>query len=204
MKIINKILILSITFIMVSCGVDDSKKYVISAEDALTAYLNKDDIYSSEKIANILLCKKADKYQLIDIRTPHEFAINHLPGAINIPSKDILDEEYFETLNQDEKINVLYSSEGYQAIDSYMMLKQLNFKNIKVALGGFDFIHNYIVDSYGIKTGIYDDEKPRYDFIRLVAGTQAPKKDSITKPNVINVNPNKVIKDFDEECPDLN
>jgi rhodanese-related sulfurtransferase len=204
MKIINKILILSITFIMVSCGVDDSKKYVISAEDALTAYLNKDDIYSSEKIANILLCKKADKYQLIDIRTPHEFAINHLPGAINIPSKDILDEEYFETLNQDEKINVLYSSEGYQAVDSYMMLKQLNFKNIKVALGGFDFIHNYIVDSYGIKTGIYDDEKPRYDFIRLVAGTQAPKKDSITKPNVINVNPNKVIKDFDEECPDLN
>ena len=84
------------------------------------------------------------------------------------------------------------------------MLKQLNFKNIKVALGGFDFIHNYIVDSYGIKTGVYDDEKPRYDFIRLVAGTNLPKNDSIKRPSVINVNPNKVIKDFDEECPDLN
>ena len=85
-----------------------------------------------------------------------------------------------------------------------MMLKQLNFKNIKVALGGFDFIHEYIVDSYGIKTGVYDDEKPRYDFIRLVAGTNLPTNDSISRPTVIDVNPNKVIKDFDEECPDLN
>lgn len=204
MKIINKILILSIAIFMVSCGVDDSKKYVISTEDALTAYLNKDDIYSSEKIANILLCKKSDTYQLVDIRTPHEFAINHLSGAINVPSKDILDEEYYNIINQDEKINVLYSSEGYQAIDTYMILKQLNFKNIKVALGGFGFINDYIVDSYGIKTGVYDDEKPRYDFIRLVAGADKPKNDSISRPDVITVNPNKVIKDFDEECPDLN
>jgi len=204
MKIINKILILSIAILMVSCGIDNSKKYVISADEALTAYLKKDDIYTSEKIANILLCKKAEKYQLIDIRTPHEFAINHLDGAINIPSKDILNDEYYKILNQDKKINVFYSKKGNQAINAYIMLKQLNFKNIKVALGGFDFIHNYIVDSYGIKTGIYDDEKPRYDFIRLVAGANLPKKDSISRPNVINVNPNKVIKDFDEECPDLN
>jgi len=204
MKIINKILILSITILMVSCGIDDSKKYVISPDEALTAYLKKDDIYTSEKIANILLCKKAEKYQLIDIRTPHDFAINHLHGAINIPAKHILDEEYYEILNQDEKINVLYCSGGHQAINAYMMLKQLNFKNIKVALGGFDFIHNYIVDSYGIKTGVYDDEKPRYDFIRLVAGTNLPKNDSIKRPSVISVNPNKVVKNFDEECPDLN
>lgn len=204
MKIINKIFIFTIALLMVSCGIDDSKKYVFSADQTLQSYLSKEDIYPVEKIANILLCKKSKKYQLIDIRTPHDFAINHLPGAINIPSKHILDEEYYNILNQDEKINVLYCKGGHQAIDAYLMLKQLNFKNIKVALGGFDFIQNYIVDTYGIKTGVYDDEKPRYDFIRLVAGTNLPSKDSITKPKVIDVNPNKVVKDFDEECPDLN
>lgn len=204
MKILNKILILSLAVFMVSCGIDDSKKYVISADDALKAYINKDDIYTSEKIANILLCKKADKYQLVDIRTPHDFAINHLQGAINIPSKDMLDEANYDLINQDDKIIVLYCTGGHQAINSYMMLKQLNFKNIKVALGGFNFINDYIVNSYGIKTGVYDDEKPRYDFIRLVAGADLPSNDSISRPSVIDVNPNKVIKDFDEECPDLN
>ena len=204
MKIINRILIYSISILMVSCGIDNSKEYVISANDALTAYLNKDDIYASEKIANILLCEKSETYQLVDIRTPHEFAINHLSNAINIPFKDILDTEYYDMLNQDKKINVLYCNDGHQALEAYMMLKQLNFKNVKVALGGFDFIQNYIIDNYGIKTGIYDDEKPRYDFIRLIAGVDLPENESISKPSVISVNPNKVIKDFDEECPDLN
>ncbi len=204
MKIINKILILSVAILMLSCGIDGSKKYVLSPEETLNAYLNKEDIYSSEKIANILLCKQSDKYQLIDLRTPHEFAVDHIEGAINVPFKDIFDEEYFNILNQDKHINVLYGTDATQAVDAYLMLKQLNFKNIKVALGGFDFMNKYIVDSYGIKTGIYDDEKPRYDYLRLVAGTNAPKEEKIAKPEVKDVNPNKVVKDFDEECPDLN
>lgn len=206
MKILNKILILSFVLFMVSCGVDDSKKYVLSVDETLKAYLNKDDILPAEKIANILLCDsvKTAKFQLIDIRTPHEFATDHISGAINIPSKDILDEEYNDIINQSEKINVLYCKGGHQAINIYLMLKQLNIKNTKVARGGFDFINDYIVDSYGIKTGVYNDEKPRFDFIRLVAGINKPIYDSISRPKVIDVNPNKVIKNFDEECPDLN
>ncbi len=204
MKIINTLLIIATVALITSCGIDDSKKYVLSADKTLQAYINKDDIYPVEKIANILLCKNSKKHQLIDIRTPHEFAIDHLPGAINIPSKHILDDEYYDVINQDENINVLYCKGGHQAINIYLMLKQLNIKNIKVARGGFDFINDYVVDSYGIKTGVYDDEKPRFDFIRLVAGIKKPIYDSISRPKIIDVNPNKVIKDFDEECPDLN
>jgi hypothetical protein len=84
------------------------------------------------------------------------------------------------------------------------MLKQLNYKNIRVALGGYDFIDKYIMESYGIKTGVYDDEKPRYDFLRLVTGKEEIQIDSIARPTDYERNPNKVIKDFDEECPDLN
>ena len=204
--IINKILIFIITvFLLSSCAKDNSKKYVLNPQETLKAYINKEDILSSNKIANIILCKKdTSTFQFIDLRTPHEFAINHYPGAINVPYKDILDEKYLNILNQDEKINVLYGSDIYESIDAFIMLKQLNYKNNRLSLGGFEFINNYIVNSYGIKTGIYDDEKPKYDFIRLVVGTEGPKFDSISKPKVIDVNPNKVIKDFDEECPDLN
>jgi hypothetical protein len=138
------------------------------------------------------------------LRTPHDFIANHVKGAINIPAKDILDEKNLEILNQDEKINILYCKNTCDAINSYLMLKQLNYKNNKVALGGFEFINDYIVSNYGIRTGVYYDEKPRFDFLRLVAGTDAPTKTKVNKPTVIDVNPNKVIKDFDEECPDLN
>ncbi len=205
MKIINKILILTMTVFIVGCGIDDSKKYVLSPEETLNAYINKEDILSPEKLSNIILCKKdTHLYQFIDLRTPHDFIANHVKGAINIPAKDILDEKNIEILNQDEKINILYCKNTCDAINSYLILKQLNYKNNKIALGGFEFINDYIVDNYGIRTGVYYDEKPRFDFLRLVAGTDAPTKTKVNKPTVIDVNPNKVIKDFDEECPDLN
>jgi len=203
MKILNKIIIFSLLGLMVSCGLDNTKKYVLSPKEALDTYINKTDIYSSDKIANILLCKKTDLYQLIDIRTPHDFSISHIEGAINIPAKDILDEENLELINQDEKINVLYGNTASEAIDTYFILKQLNFKNIKVALGGFNFMNKYIVHSYGIKTGVYNDEKPKYDFLRLVTGTDKPIAEKVAKPKFDEKNKREVI-DFDEECPDLN
>lgn len=205
MKIVKNIFILSLLFLIVSCGIDDSKKYVLSAEDTLEAYLSKADILTPEQLANILLCKKdTAMYQFVDIRTPHDFAIKHLEGAINIPSKDILDEENLAVLNQSNKISIIFCKSNCQAVNSYLMLKQLNYKNIKVALGGYVFIDKYIIESYGIKTGAYSGEKAKYNFLRLITGSETPKLDSIVRPKDYVKNPNKVIKNFDEECPDLN
>ncbi|MBN2668692.1 MAG: rhodanese-like domain-containing protein [Bacteroidales bacterium] len=204
MKKYQYIILSALLSILVSCGIDDSKQYVLSADETLIAYLSKEDVLSPEKLANLLLCKKdTHLYQFIDIRTPHEFAIKHLDGAINVPSKDILDDSNLNVLNQDQKINVIFCRSNCQAVNSYLMLKQLNYKNIKVALGGYDFIDKYIEDSYGIKTGVYNDEKPRYDFLRLITGTEEPLKDTIASPEYVK-NKNRVIKDFDESCPDLN
>lgn len=205
MKIINRFLIITMAIYLASCGIDDSKKYVLSPEETLKSFINNEDILSPEKLSNIILCKKdTHLYQFIDLRTPDDFITNHVKGAINIPAKDILDEKNIKILNQGKKINILYCKKSCDAINSFIILKQLNYKNNKVALGGFEFINEYIVNNYGIKTGVYNEEKPRFDFLRLVAGIDAPTKTKVNKPTVIDINPNKVIKDFDEECPDLN
>jgi rhodanese-related sulfurtransferase len=205
MKLVNILIALLSTAVLFSCTSEVEKQYVLSPEETLEAYINKDDVLSPEKLANILLCEKdTNLYQFVDIRTPHEFAIKHLKGAINIPSKDILDESNMEVLNNKNKISILFCKGDYQAVNAYLMLKQLNYKNIRVALGGYDFIDRYIMESYGIKTGMYDGEKPRYDFLRLVTGMEQKVVDSIAKPTNYTQNPNKVVKDFDEECPDLN
>ena len=195
---------LVLLFFISGCKHETNKRYQLSPEKLLNAYISKEDMVTKEKLANILLCNKETVYQLVDIRTPHEFIISHIKGAINIPAKDILDEEYFYQLNQDEKILVLYSTDAGGAIGPYLILKQLGYKNIKIALGGFDYINQYVINSYGIKTGAFEDEKPRYDFLRLIASTDMPKVDSIIRPTFKRLNTNKIIRDFDEECPDLN
>lgn len=205
MKLFKNIVWLSVLLLIVSaCTKEPRKKYKLTSQEALEAYISKEDILSIEKVANILLCKHEHHYQMIDLRTPPEFIKGHIENAISIPAKNVLDMEYFHILNQDEKINVLYCRGKNQAVNIYMVLKQLGFKNIKVALGGYDYINDFIVQKYGIKSGDYNDEKPKYDFMKLVAGIDQPKKDSISAPEILFRNPNKVIKDFDEECPDLN
>lgn len=200
----NILIILLVSMIMISCTSENRKKYTISTEEALESYLSQKDILSAEKMANILLCKHNQIYQLIDLRTPHEFVEGHINGAINIPAKNILDIDYYDILNQDEKINVLYCRDKNQAINIYMILHQLGFKNIKVSLGGYEYLNDYVLEQYGVKSGDYNDEKPKYDFLRLVVGVDTPVKDSIIAPEINQMNPNKVIRDFDEECPDLN
>lgn len=193
-----------VSIVLISCTSENRKKYAISTEEALDAYLNKEDILSVEKMANILLCKHDNIYQLIDLRTPHEFAEGHIKGAISIPAKNVLDPDYYDILNQDENINVFYCRGQNQAINIYMILHQLGFKNIKVSLGGYNFLNDYVVKQYGIKSGDYSDEKPKYDFLRLISGVDTPKKDRIVAPEFDQKNSKKVVRDFDEECPDLN
>jgi rhodanese-related sulfurtransferase len=200
----NILAFLLLSLVLFSCTSENRKKYAIDTHEALEDYISKKDIISVEKVANILLCKHEHIYQLIDLRTPHEFAHGHIDGAINIPAKNILDMDYYNILNQDEKINVLYCRGENQAANIYMVLNQLGFKNIKVALGGYDYLQNYVINQYGIKSGDYNDEKPKFDYLRLVAGIDLPEKDSISAPEIDKRNPHKIVRDFDEECPDLN
>ena len=168
MKIINRLLIVAIAILMVSCGVDNSKQYVISPEQTLDIVLSKADVVTPEKLADIVL-QDSSKYQLIDLRTPHDFLINHVEGAINIPAKDILDAEHFDVINQDKVINILYGSSAEQVFTFYLLLKQLNFKNIKISLANYDFIKNSIIESYGIRTANYYNEKAKYDYAKVVS-----------------------------------
>jgi len=168
MKILQKLLILTLSIGMVSCGIDNSKQYVISPQETLDVVLSKADIITPEKLADIVLLG-SPKYQLIDLRTPHDFLIDHVEGAINIPAKDILDEENFNIINQDKLINVLYGDNPEQVFSFYLLLKQLNFKNIKITSGNFDFIKNNIIDSYGIHTGDYYNENAKYDYAKVVS-----------------------------------
>ena len=170
--------------VFVSCGDSSKKEYAISIDETLSAYLHQEDILTVEKLANILLCKHENVYQLIDLRTPPEYMKSHVEGAINIPAKNVLDMEYYDILNQDEKINVLYCRDKNQGINIYMILKQLGFKNIKVALGGYDYINEFIIAQYGIHSGDYNDEKPKYDYLRMVVGVDQPVNDSISAPKV--------------------
>jgi len=178
MKKLSKILLfLVIATSFTSCKEEAKQGYVLTPEEILDFYVsggktNSDFTLTENEFADIVLLKDTINYQFIDIRSAHKFIGSHLPDAINIPlSKKFLNEGNMELLNQDKKMLVLFGANSTQGVASFLLLKQLGFKNMKVALGGCHYSKGYLLNNFGMRTGIYNDEKARYDFAKVVAET---------------------------------
>jgi len=147
---------------------------------------------SNEQLADMLYSKDIKNVQFIDIRTPHNYAMGHLPNAINIPMKNFFDDNYFSKINKDAYL-ILYGEDASSPRLMALLGGHFNKGKFYVALGGYDYIKTKILDGYGIYSGLYNDEDPLVDFakkvneIRSRAGGSAksvkPKKAS-SKPIV--------------------
>ncbi len=178
MKNLSKILLfLVITASFTSCTEEVKQEYVLTPEEILDFYVNGGKTnskfaLSEEEFADIVLLKDTANYQFIDVRSAHEFIGSHLPDAINIPlSKKFLCDANMKQLNQDKKILVLFGKNSSQSVATFLLLKQLGFKNMKVALGGCHYSKGYLMNNFGMRTGAYNGETARYDYSKVVAET---------------------------------
>jgi thiosulfate/3-mercaptopyruvate sulfurtransferase len=111
---------------------------------------NKDIVAGYEYIN-----KNLDKIKLVDVRTKEEFngtviraaRSGHIPNAINIDwNLNIAEDgtmkenkslsELYQHMSRDEEI-VTYCQGGYRAANSFLALKKLGFKNVKVYVGSW-------------------------------------------------------------------
>ena len=155
------IIILTGLLLMTSCN---SKEGIHQDETNKNCKANA---ISNEQLADLLYSKELKGVQFIDIRTPHQYAMGHLPNAINVPMKNFFNPEYFSKINKDDVL-ILYGEDA--STPRLMALMSGHFKKGKfnVALGGYDYIKSKIMDNYAIYSGLYDDEVPLVDFQQAV------------------------------------
>lgn len=69
---------------------------------------------------------------IVDVRTPQEFADDHLNNAVNYPLSEL--EQHFAGVNKDAQI-VLYCRSGNRSGKAYNWLKEQGFTNLHNAGG---------------------------------------------------------------------
>lgn len=87
-------------------------------------------------MADGLKARKLDLgIRLIDVRTPSEYFVGHIPGAINIPSQQL---DMINTIipNKQTKIFV-YCQHGHRARQSGEYLLSIGYKDV-TSLGGIE------------------------------------------------------------------
>ena len=78
--------------------------------------------------------------QLIDLRPADRFAQGHAEMAINIPVRNLLDNEsleLFDRLKKNGQEAVLYGNDELQAIAPCLLLQQMGYSNLKMLKGEF-------------------------------------------------------------------
>ena len=83
---------------------------------------------------------------VIDVRDPSRYQANSIPGAINVPLKNILDEENEGYLDQAAYEIVLCSDDSFYADQAWILCSRLGYKNLRVLDGGMNHWFNSVIN----------------------------------------------------------
>lgn len=140
-----------------------TKPYKLTADQLLSEVNSRTQYITPDAVADMIV-KKDPSLRLIDVRNQEEFEKFSLPGAINIPVADLLSDKYADILNQDVKMNVLYSNGTLVANEAWMITRQLGYINNYVLEGGLNYWFDAIMNPQKPSSVSSDEEFAKYDF----------------------------------------
>lgn len=140
-----------------------TKPYKLTANQLLEQVKEGIQFVSTDQIADMIV-QQDPSLQLIDVRSSDEFEKFHLPGAINIPISNLLNEDWEAYINQDVKMNVFYSNGNTTANEAWMIARQLGYQNNYVMMGGLNHWAETIMNPEKPASTSPNDEFAKYDF----------------------------------------
>jgi rhodanese-related sulfurtransferase len=158
----------------------------------LLSISNEDRFYSPDDVAKLIISGDPS-IQLIDLRTPEEFAAFSLPKAINIPLEKLLDKDeegdyvWEAYLNQDVKKNIFFSNGTVSANQAWMLTKRMDFANNYVMKGGLNAFFKQIMQVKKPLASASTSEQDLYSFRKAASmyfggGSNVPATSTEAKP----------------------
>ena len=157
------IIIIPMGLILAAVPQNTTHPFKLSATELLDEINSRTQFITPETAADMIV-KKDPALQLIDVRSKDEFEKFSLPGAINIPVADLLSDQYADILNQDVKMNILYSNSALLANEAWMITRQLGYENNYVLEGGLNYWFEAILNPQSPSSTSSDEEFAKYDF----------------------------------------
>ncbi|MCF8223132.1 MAG: rhodanese-like domain-containing protein [Bacteroidales bacterium] len=162
-RIIISIVFLSLGLIIAAIPNNKTLNFKMSAEEMIEEFNGRYQFISPDEIADMIISEDPN-LQLIDLRSESEYKEFHLPGAVNIPFTDLLDDEYRYLVDQNLKINVFYSNGSVTSNEAWMVTRQLGYRNNYVLEGGLNYWAETIMNPDRPEQTSPNEEIARYNF----------------------------------------
>lgn len=128
--------------------------------------INDDSRHWSTDLVADKIIKHDPALLLIDVRSPDQYAEFSLPGALNIPLENILDEDWQDYFLAEDFDIVLFSNDEIYADQAWILLRRLNYKNLRVMEGGLNRWAETIMEPPVPKASEPEEAFELYDFRR--------------------------------------
>lgn len=180
-RTIIMIIVLLLAVLLLFLPEKDNSKVQIDPEQIHYELNQNTRFFSTDEIADLLI-NEDPSLILIDIRSSAEFEKYSLPGAVNIPLAEILNEENIPYFRRDHTKNVLFGNGTALSDQAWMILRRLGYKNLFVMKGGLNtWVETILQPTLPAYTEVDVVEMDKYLFRKAASQYfgQAEKSDAV-------------------------
>jgi len=138
--------LLCLGFILALLPLSANRSFTVKPQKLLSEVLDEKTYFSVDQVARFVISEDST-VQIIDLRSPEEFRSVNIPGSINVPYDEFLNNDLNGFLNNGNIKNILYSNGDFDSNYALVIARGLNYKNIYVMKGGLNEWFNTVMNS---------------------------------------------------------
>lgn len=140
------ILLLCLGLILALLPRTGSRSFTVKPHTLLTGILDDKTNFTADQIARFIVHEDST-VQLIDLRSKEEFRKMNIPGSINVPYSELLNNDLYSFLNNEKIRYIFYSNGDLESNYALTIAKGMNYMNTYVMKGGLNEWFDKVMNS---------------------------------------------------------
>ncbi len=123
-----------------------NRSFSVKPGKLLSEVIDEKNYFTADQVARFVVSEDSS-VQIIDLRTPEEYKAFNIPGSINIPYNEILNNDPAAFLNNGNVKNIFYSNGEFDSNYAMVIAKGLHYSNVYVMKGGLNEWFSTVMNS---------------------------------------------------------
>ena len=129
--------LLSLGLILALLPLSSNRSFNSRPHNVLEQVLNNESYLTADQVARFVVAED-NSVQLIDVRSREEFMAFNIPGSINVPYSEFLDNDPDRVLNSGKTKYIFYSNGDIYSSYALVIASGLKYRNTYVLKGGLN------------------------------------------------------------------
>lgn len=139
-------ILLSMGMILALLPLSSNRSFSSRPQKVLREVLDPNTYLTADQVARSV-ASEDKSVQLIDLRSPEEFRAFNIPGSLNVPYSEFLDNDPERILNDKKAKYVFYSNGDIYSSYALAIARGLNYSNTYVMKGGLNEWFSTVMNS---------------------------------------------------------